>query len=262
MPIDQLEFRYGTIAFRYELSKIKTWLEFEIENDEIRPEFDVLKPYFIKVLKTNTVEIIIFAEFNNRKLISQLASSIDLERINREIIDTVKFRFVANNFLGSSHVPGKSLLNLEELNQECGSPVNLFSTAEQLLDDILKKKKVKHYRQLRYLAERHEGAVLKIRFVLSPFSFVFLLTGNDHYHIIMETLDTEEATYIWHVMKSFSDLKQKLIEINLDLNLIRNEGRQAFLDKKNQNFSRVLHDYSDDKKGFIVWKDSLAERLT
>jgi hypothetical protein len=32
-------------------------------------------------------------------------------------------------------------------------------------------------------------------------AFVFLLIGEYQYHIVMETLDTEEATYIWHVPK-------------------------------------------------------------
>ena len=122
--------------------------------------------------------------------------------------------------------------------------------------------KIKHYQQLRYLAEKHDGTVLKIRFVLSPFSFVFLLSGEDRYHIVMETLDTEEATYIWHVDKSLSDLKRKLKEIDLDLNLVRNEGRQAFLEKQPVNFSRIIHDYADEKKGFVLWKDLLLERLT
>jgi hypothetical protein len=39
---------------------------------------------------------------------------------------------------------------------------------------------------------------------------------------------------------------------------IRNKGRQAFLEKAPVNFSRVHHDYSDDKRGLlfgrILWK--------
>jgi len=27
------------------------------------------------------------------------------------------------------------------------------------------------------------------------------------------------------------------------------------------NFSRILHDYSDERKGFVLWKDALEERL-
>ena len=75
------------------------------------------------------------------------------------------------------------------------------------------------------------------------------------------TLDTEEATYIWHVDKNKRLLWQKLRSIDQDLNVIRNKGRQTFLKKKPENFSRLIHDYSDERKGFVIWKDHLEERL-
>jgi hypothetical protein len=42
---------------------------------------------------------------------------------------------------------------------------------------------------------------MKIRFVLNPYSFVFLLSGEQNYFVILETLHTEEATYIWNILK-------------------------------------------------------------
>ena len=45
------------------------------------------------------------------------------------------------------------------------------------------------------------------------------------------------------------------------MSIIRNEGRQVFLESKPENFSRVLHDYSDTKKGFVIWKDLLEEQI-
>jgi hypothetical protein len=39
------------------------------------------------------------------------------------------------------------------------------------------------------------------------------------------------------------------------------KGRQAFLENPPGNFFRIMHDYSKDKKGYIVWKDLLEERL-
>jgi superfamily II DNA or RNA helicase len=261
-PIDQLDFRYGAIAFNYNVPKIKMELEFEIENNEVRPEFDVLKPYFSKMLKSKHVEAEIFAEFENNVLVSQRANSTDLEKINRDIIESVKFRFLAQGILGKQYAPGMQV-NLLDLNmvQEGQSGKPLYDTEEQLLNDLLKNQKVKHYRQLRYLASKHDGSTLKLRFVLNPFSFVFLLPGTEQYHVVLETLDTEEATYIWHVDKNRELLWQKLRSIDQDLNIIRNKGRQSFLEKQPENFSRLIHDYSDERKGFVVWKDQLEERL-
>ncbi|MDF1573186.1 MAG: DEAD/DEAH box helicase family protein, partial [Bacteroidales bacterium] len=262
VPIDQLDFRYGAIAFNYEVAKMKKELEFEIENDEIRPEFDVLKPYFSKVLKTKHIEAEIFAEFENNLVVSQQAKSNDLDKINREIIESVKFRFIEQGIPGKQFLYGSAdkLLDIDKVEEEqIGKP--FYNSEEQLLNELIKNKKVKHYRQLRYLASRHESTTLKLRFVQNPFSFVFLLSGPEQYHLVLETLDTEEATYIWHVNKNKQLLRQKLQSIDQDLNVIRNKGRQAFLEKQRENFSRVIHDYTDDRKGFIVWKDKLEERL-
>ena len=130
-----------------------------------------------------------------------------------------------------------------------------------MLNDILNNKNVRHYRQLRYLASKHDGTILKLRFVLNPFSFVFLLTGTEQYHVVLETLDTEEATYIWHIDKNRQMLPQNIRAIDQDLNIIRNKGRQIFLENQPANFSRLIHDYSDERKGFVIWKDMVEERL-
>ncbi|GAA3592569.1 DEAD/DEAH box helicase family protein [Flavivirga amylovorans] len=259
ISIDQLDFRYGAIAFKYKESKLPIELEFEIENDEIRPEFDVLKPYFAKFLKSKNVRANIFAEISDGKLVSQIATSTDLEMINREIIESVKFRFTQKEILGKKYPEKKdeNLLDLDQLQERNG--VELYKSEDELLNSLLQNENVRHFRQLRYLAMNHDSNTLKLRFVLNPFSFVFLLTGIEQYHIVLETLDTEEATYIWHINKNV--LSQKLQAIDLDLNNIRNNGRQIFLQNQPENFSRLIHDYSDERKGFIIWKDLLEERL-
>ena len=262
IAIDDLEFRYGTVAFKYHSDKLNHVLEFEIENDQIRPEFDVLKPYFSKVLKKKNIGVIIQAEFQQGELISQLATSSDLEKINGEIIDIARFRFVSKFFRGSNFKKAKgNLMDINQLQSQEEIKSSLYESGEQLLDDLLKNKKVIHYRQLRYLAENHESDILKLRFVLNPFSFVFLLSGQEQFHLVMETLDTREATYIWHIEKDKQELRNQLQVIDRQLSLIRNDGRQTFLESQPENFSRILHDYSDEQKGFVLWKDLLIERL-
>lgn len=154
-----------------------------------------------------------------------------------------------------------NLMDIDQLQSQDEGMHSLYESGEKLLDDLLKHKDVIHYRQLRYLAEKHQSNILKIRFVLNPFSFVFLLSGEEQYHLVLETLDTREATYIWHVGKDRQDLRDQLKRIDQQLSLIRNEGRQAFLESQPMNFSRILHDYYDGQKGFIQWKDLLKERL-
>lgn len=261
IPFDELDFRYGAVGFLYRVSQNDQELEFEIENDNLRPEFDVLKPFFARVLKSRQIEVQIFVEYENGELVSQNATSQQVDQINREIIDSVKFQFLEKRILRKKYdTDTGGLLDVNEV-QEGNESSLIYKSGEEVLDKLLQDEKVRHYRQLRYLATQHDASTLKIRFVLYPFSFVFLVSGAIRYHVIMETLDTEEATYMWHVEKDIASLKDKLQSIDEDLKVIRNKGRQAFLETEPQNFSRIIHDYSEDRRGFIVWKDQLEERL-
>ena len=49
--------------------------------------------------------------------------------------------------------------------------------------------------------------------------------------------------------------------IDQNLNIIRNKGRQVFLDNQHVDFNRIQHDYSDEQKGFVIWKGMVEERL-
>jgi len=257
VDLSQIEFKYGSFTFNYVNEETGEQLEFEIENDYIRPEFEILKPYFEKQLGFKKIAVHIYAEFENHLLVSQMASSEDLDKINSDIIDSVKFKFVSMKIHGKNKVSPEteSILDLNKLQ----SGADLYSSEEELLESLLKNKNVKHYKQLIYLVKNHKSSILKIRFLLHPFSFIFLLEGQNQFHIIMETLDTEEATYIWHFDKQ--DLQSSLLKIDQDLNLIRNKGRQSFLENQPENFSKIIHDYSDERKGFVLWKDNLQERL-
>ena len=263
LPLSDLEFRYGGIAFRYAFPEVNSELEFDIENIDVRPEFEVLKPFFARVLKKEKVTVQVYAEFEDGKLISQLATSSDIQEINREVIEGVKFRFI-NKKLFKKEFPGarSHLLNIDELQKDDQGSNKLFDSGEELLNELLKNRQYRHEKQLKYLAGRHARNILKLRFILSPFSFLFLLIGKEDFHIVMETLDTEEATYIWKFDSDKSTLPKKLREIDIDLNAIKNEGRQEFLRNPPENFSRIFHDYTEERKGFIIWKDTLEERLT
>ncbi len=122
IPVDLMEFRYGAIAFRHKIEKMKVELEFEVENLAMRPEFEVLKPYFTKVIKSKKAKIDVVARFKNGEPLSQVAFSRDLDKINREIVDSVKFSFVTKNILGKVPPPGsQNLLKIDELQSDAHS---------------------------------------------------------------------------------------------------------------------------------------------
>lgn len=255
VAIDDLDFHYEMVCFLYKSSNGAS-LAFEIENEEMQPEFEVLKPYFSQVLNSKSITVRVQIGFENDKVVSQLATSEDIDHINKEIVDSVKFQFIEQNFIRRVKLGNEE--GIEETPKTIGS---FFGSEENLLESLLKNSNYVHHRQLLYLSKRHQHKRLKIRFVLSPFSFVFLLEGEQKCHVVLETLDTKEATYIWHLPKEHSLFKIELERINQKLNWIRNNGRQSFLETKSENFSRIIHDYSEDKKGFYKWKNALEERL-
>ncbi|MCH8555668.1 MAG: type III restriction endonuclease subunit R, partial [Schleiferiaceae bacterium] len=257
VPIEELEFHYGSVAFKHPVVEMNTELLFQIENIEIRPEFDVLKPYFIKTLKSKAISVELFAEFENGKLVSQLALSTDIDHINKEVVEGVKFQFLNKGLLKQFNPKKKNILTSDELQEQD----KIYSNAEELLNEILKNKLYKHSQHIQYLADRHESSIMKIRFVLNPFSFVFLLAGEKNYFVVLETLDTEEATYIWHTPKNKASLIEEVKQIDDQLSIIREKGRQVFLENSPDNFTRILHDYSDNKKGFTIWKSAIEELI-
>lgn len=255
----ELEFRFGSVALKYSIPGMQSELELDIENIHLRPEFEVLIPFFIKSLQTKSIQVELEIETLNGEMISLLATSPDIDRINLGIIDSVKFNFAWKTIQGKSKIPAgvDNTANISSTQLQ-----ELYPETEDLLAETLKKRSYKHSRQIQFLAEYHCSEVLKIRYVLNPFSFVFLLKGESYYHIILETLDTEEATYIWNLNRSDLNLSAQLQLVNADLNVMRDSGRQSFLTNAPANFGRIIHDYSDEKKGFVVWKDQLRQRMS
>jgi hypothetical protein len=98
---------------------------------------------------------------------------------------------------------------------------------------------------------------MKLRFVHSPFSFIFLIECDRNYHFVWETLDTEEATYIWHIDKNIQVLKTALQKIDHIINLIKAQGKTTYLNSTDDTFRRIYHDYTEVAHGFTKWKEEL-----
>ena len=197
----------------------------------------------------------------DKQVISTGASSED---IDKSIIDSVRFEFVKKDILGFKANPeSPTVINTLDnlLSKDKVAAGKIFKSEQDLIDDILNIKESKHYYQLKYLSSQHLFSVLKIRFVLSPFSFLFLLPGDKRYHIVWETLNSEEATYIWHFEKSMDALRKGLKEIETILNDIKATSKLDYLRKEHDNFSRVIHDYTDVKSGFTDWKGMLEQKM-
>jgi len=262
VPFSNIQFLHACVTFTIFIEELSQDIIFEIENPDIRPEFEAIKDYFIKILKKKLIVTEIEIRYNENQLLSATASSDDINKINSGIIDSVRFEFVKKRILPfKGHNDESPILHTSDTLLDQPSLKEMFKSDKDLIDDILSVKDSKHYQHLKFLAAQHLSSVLKIRFVLQPFSFLFLLQGEKKYHIVWETLYSEEATYVWHFEKTMDALRNGLSEIEGVLNEIKHSGKQDYLNKDHPNFSRIMHDYSAAQKGFVLWKGFLEQRL-
>jgi superfamily II DNA or RNA helicase len=262
VPFSKITFCNASVSFSLFVEEFKQDINFEIENADIRPEFEAIKEYFVKLFKKKIITVDIEISYTADEIISANATSENIDKINNSIIDSVRFEFVKREIISFK---GKSadttILNTIDNLMIDKNAAKLFKTEQNIIDDILSVKNSKHYYQLKYLSGQHLSSILKIRFILQPFSFLFLLVGEKKYHIVWETLYSEEATYIWHFEKTMDALRNGLKEIEIILNEIKATSKIDYLKKEHDNFSRVMHDYSDAKSGFVGWKGVMEEKL-
>lgn len=263
VPFYRIRFLYGSVSFPLFIEEINQELIFQIDNSNIRPEFDSIRDYFCKALKKRLIAADIAIRLADNVVLSAIAKSEDINSINNFMIENIRFEFIKRKIFKPKEEPFIDPIHTLDslLGQFDSSTKVLFNSEQALFENILNVRKSKHYLQLKYLSSEHESSVLKLRFVLQPFSFLFLLSGEKQYHMVWETLDTEEATYIWHTERTREALKITLQLIESIITSIKKDGRQDYLKQDNADFSRILHDYSDFKKGFIVWKGVLDERI-
>ena len=265
LPFKDLHFLHASVSFTFLIPELNQEIKFEIENPDVRPEFEAIKDYFSKVLKKKMISVDIEIRYKQNEIIAASANSDDIAKINAGIIDSIRFEFVKKEIYAfKGKADNSPMLNTMDnlLSKQNTGAAPLYKSERDLIDDLLNIQNSKHYYHLKYLSVRHLSSILKVRFVINPFSFLFLLDGDKNYHIVWETLNSEEATYIWHFEKSMDVLRNGLKEIEMILNEIKATNKLDYLRKDHNNFSRVMHDYGDVKNGFSTWKGHLEEKLT
>lgn len=257
IPIKDVTFHSGKVVFEKKIQHFKKSIEFEISNENIIEEYDAIKNYFASVLKTKKIQVVPTITTVDGAISSISATSIEIEKIDQSLIDNVKFEFlkVARRKESSSD---NQLFTIEEYLEtfagEDFKKFNFFKDENDFFENLLEKSETKHYKHLRFLSSKHKHDILKLRIVHNPFSYVFLLSSIDKFHIVWETLDTQEATYIWTVSNDVNNLKQVLKQTDKTINEIIKDGKNDYINRKEENFNRVFHDYTDLQNGFKNWK--------
>lgn len=266
VPLKVVRFKLGGVSFERKFEGFRKAVELEIVNYDIREEFDAVKNYFANVLNTKKIEVTATIEITDNEITSKTAKSSEIDKIDKQLIENVKFEYIKATKKKLIANVDKSLFTMEEYFETFGEEKfksnTFYSNENELFEDLLTVTKTKHYKHLRFLSSKHRHEIMKLRFVHKPFSYIFLIEGEKNYHLIWETLDTEEATYIWHIDKNIQVLKMTLRKIEEIINVIKVQGKTAYINSHDDLFRRIYHDYSQVVEGFVRWKGELESCLT
>ncbi len=267
IPIKKVNFKSGGVSFEKWVPRLKREFEFNVPNEIILEEFDAVKNYFGNVLQTKKIQFNSDIHLTAGEVVSIVTTSPEISRIDQSLIDDVRVEYT-KAVIKKKLQPNidKSLFTMDELFNTLSEETimgNVFYKREdQLIEDLMKITNTKHYYHLRFLSSKHLHSVMKLRFVLKPFSFLFLIEGKMNYHIIWETLDTSEATYLWLQNKDIKKLKLELVKIEEIIKSIKVQGKIKYINEADSNFMRIYHDYYDQQNGFIKWKGELEKLIT
>ena len=110
VKFQEATFINGAVVFKKFIKKVGTQIDFKIENSSILEEFDNIKLWFSKKLKTKKFNVSAIITLIDRKFSTATAASPEIEMITPNIIESVKYdRIIALTKPPRAINPDKSL---------------------------------------------------------------------------------------------------------------------------------------------------------
>lgn len=274
--ISDTHFMLGYVCFSKVVKEVGERVEFKINNDFILAEFDSIKPWFARILKTKKFNVYATITTTNGNVTEVFATSSQIDQINAGLIDSVKYqRTIALTKSPKVSETNKSLFTSEDIFGEMETDDkegNVFNQNEaDILGYILDKFKTRNRKHLEYLSGAKQAVKNKLRFTLHPnFGFLFFIEGKENNHFVWELLNSH-ATYIWSIDKSDQATELQYKRIEASINTIRDTGREQYKRAYRENhidqdlaFCIIEHDKitSNFVDGFVKWKHKLNEKIT
>lgn len=269
-------FMLGYVAFKKHIKKIDKNVDFKITNDHILAEFDNIKYWFSKKLKTKRFYVKANITLIDNQVNEINATSKEIDLITPELIDSIKYlRTLELTKAPKESGVDKSLFTAGDIFSQIDTEDiegNVFKQSEQdILNFLIEKSNVRNKKELAYLSGKKQSENHSIRYTLHPnFGFLFLVEGLDNYHFVWELLNSH-ATYIWTIDKSEQDIKRQFKRIESIVNTIRTNGREKYKSayknthQDNDLVFRVINHKdigSDLVDEFPNWKNKLNEQLS
>jgi hypothetical protein len=275
MYFTEARFRLGYVVFIKYMPELDQNVEFRIKNDNILPEFDQIKPWFSKKLKTRKFKVFAIIHYSENKVQEVIATSKHIDAITPELIEAVKYQRTYGLIKPSMFSnPDKSLFTSDDIFGQFSvdeNEGNVFNQSdEEILRFLLEKSNIRNRRQLEYLSGMKQSEYNKLRFTLHPlFGFLFYIEGQENNRFVWELLNSH-ATYVWSIEKSFGNMELQLKRIENTINTIRSQGREQYKQTYRSNnrdadlvFRVIEHQdiNSNLVDSFPKWKVKLNEQL-
>lgn len=258
--IKDLRFHNGKVSFERFFEQAGKKLQIDIPNESLKEEFDAVKNYFEKVLNTKKIEVSVSIKLQGDTVLEMETNSPHINRIDASTIENIRLDYVKDIISKAEGTDGdKHLFTVEELFDE-NSTVGwetFYENESEVVEDLMTIAKTKHYKNLRFLSSKHDNNEMKLKFTIKPLSFVFLISGEEQFHLLWETLDTKEATYVWHSKKEKQNLPAFLNKVEEAIKSIKAHGKRNYISSSEDDYSRIHHDYRDDTYGFLKWKGEI-----
>jgi hypothetical protein len=265
----------GSVTFKKYIKNIGTEIDFSIENSCLLEEFDNIKLWFSKKLKTKRFNVRSIITLVDRKFSHATTSSPEIEMITPNIIESIKYdRTIALTKPPKTDNPEKSIFNTDDLFQLIDSENrdgNVFNqSGPEIIKSLTQTEFVRNRKQLEYLSDVKQTVNSKIHYTLNPlFGFIFLNETKLKYHFVWELLQSH-ATYVWSIDIENKDINSLYAKIEEIINIIKIIGRDGY--KKTYSTKNIGYEFtfktidhhditinSDD--GFKKWKRKLDELL-
>ncbi len=268
-------FKLGYVVFEHPVQETRELVRFKIRNDFLLPEFDLIKSYFMKALRTKKFNVTARIIAENRKVVRTEATSMIINLINEDLIDSIRnIRTTGITKPPFQAVPDKSLFTSNDIFDEFAPDEkegNIFNQSEEeILKFLLSTSRVRNRKQLEYLAGQKQVARTKLKFTLHPFfGFLFTIEGERMNHFVWELLNTH-ATYIWSAGKGEQEMELQYRRVEEAINQVRNSGREQYKQAyrtlphdPDLVFNVIVHENVNSPfiDGFVMWRHRLNEMI-
>jgi len=239
-------------------------LELRVENEFLEGGYEYIKPYLENRIGKHKLTVSAVIRTQGDQIVSTEATATVVDEITPELIGGFKYWQIRRKLRSAE--TDEDLVTVDDLFDDAKDS-GLKPTDEEFVEDLLAVKKPKHADTVRYLSKLDLYDLMRLRMMKKPFAFLFLVSGEKGCFLILETLNSKEASYIWRLNAPESELRanRDLLQreytwVEKEISIISAENRKPYRKDSHENFEWIRHEY-EKPDGFELWKQRLHQVL-